>query len=129
METLLGHLTQFGSFSTQGELLCTQGLKYLLGYGEAQSAFVDSLAEWAGVKIIHDLTWRAEAHHDADSGRSDLEARASDGTPRIEIEAKLGASLGKGQLQCYAKRLYGRSPSASCWCLFQSAGRERRRVW
>jgi hypothetical protein len=30
ISTLLGHLAQFASFSTQGEVLCTQGLAYLL---------------------------------------------------------------------------------------------------
>jgi len=30
MRTLLGHLAQFASFHSQGELLCTQGLAYLL---------------------------------------------------------------------------------------------------
>ena len=36
---LLSHLAQFASFSNQGELLCTQGLAYLLENPEAGAAF------------------------------------------------------------------------------------------
>lgn len=36
MGTLLGRLAQFASFTTQGELLCTQGLAHLLQHPDAQ---------------------------------------------------------------------------------------------
>lgn len=37
MERLLGHLAQLGSFTKQGELLCTQGLAYLLRDADGES--------------------------------------------------------------------------------------------
>jgi len=36
---LLGHLAEFRSLFRQGELLCTQGLAYLLQNSEAQATF------------------------------------------------------------------------------------------
>ena len=42
--TLLGHPSHFGSFSTQSELLCTQGLAYLLQtHEDARSALADEV--------------------------------------------------------------------------------------
>ncbi len=41
MRRLMGHLAQFSSFSKQGEVLCTQGLKYLLENSDARVAFAD----------------------------------------------------------------------------------------
>ena len=38
-QRLLSHLAQFSSFSKQGELLCTQGLTYLLENPDARAAF------------------------------------------------------------------------------------------
>ena len=73
MGTLLGHLSQFGSFSTQGEVLCTQGLAYLLReHPDARSAFAAEIASATGAKIGDDLTWRAEARQERDRGRPDL---------------------------------------------------------
>ena len=42
--TLLGHLANLGSFATQSEVLCTQGLAYLLqSYEHARSAMADEI--------------------------------------------------------------------------------------
>jgi len=113
MGTLLGHLSQFGSFSTQGEVLCTQGLAYLLReHPDAQSAFTAEIASVTGVTIGNDLTWRAEAHQEGDRGRPDLEARTTGGVPTVKIEAKLGAALSPGQFQSYVSDLQGRSPES-----------------
>ncbi|MDP9238244.1 MAG: hypothetical protein M3P30_12770 [Chloroflexota bacterium] len=104
MRTLLGHLAQFGSFSTQGEVLCTQGLAYLLReHGEARSAFADELAKRAGIAVGPDMTWLAEQRQ-PDGGRPDLEARI-DNTAVVKVEAKLGAVLGPAQLQSYVRHL------------------------
>jgi hypothetical protein len=102
---LLGHLAQFRSFSTQSEVLCTQGLAYVLGtYADARSAFVKEVERLLSIKIDEPLRWRAEAVQD-DRGRPDLEARATDGTPVVKVEAKLGASLTPGQVQSYVADL------------------------
>ena len=105
MTTLLGHLAQFGSFSAQGELLCTQALAFFLQNETAKDALAEKLATKTGMAVRHDLTWYPEAHCEDDSGRADLEGRAPDGTPSVIIEAKLGAPLSAGQLRCYAIRL------------------------
>ena len=105
MRTLLGHLAQFGSFSTQAEVLCTQGLAYLLvEHPDARSAFADELAHRADVNVSHDLTWLAEQHQESDRGRPDLEARI-DKTPTIKVEAKLGAPLDPKQFRSYVSDL------------------------
>ena len=108
MTTLLGHLAQFSAFFNQGELLCTQGLAYLLGNRAAGSAFAAEIACRTGVDLPAELTWQAEAHQ-ADGGRPDLEARDSGGTPWVKIEAKLSAPLGSGQLKSYARDLQQRT--------------------
>jgi hypothetical protein len=114
MGTLLGHLSQFGSFSTQGEVLCTQGLAHLLReHPDARSAFAAEIASVTGVRIGNDLTWRAEAHQDLDRGRPDLEARTVSGVPTVKIEAKLGATLSPGQCRSYVSDLHGRSPESA----------------
>jgi len=114
MGTLLGHLSQFGSFSTQGEVLCTQGLAHLLReHPDARSAFAAEIASVTGAKIGNDLTWRAEAHQELDRGRPDLEARTAGGVPTVKIEAKLGAALSPGQLRSYVGDLQGRSPESA----------------
>lgn len=114
METLLGHLSQFASFSKQGEVLCTQGLAYLLReYREAQSALADQIAAATGVRIGDSLTWRAEAHNELDGGKPDLEACTTDRVPMVKIEAKLGAALDPGQLESYVSDLQSRSPESA----------------
>ncbi len=106
--TLLGYLAGFGSFSTQSEVLCTQGLTYILRtHKDARSALADEIAAWTGVVISDSLTWLAEAIQ-ADGGRPDLEARA-DGVPVVKIEAKLGAELLADQLQSYVADLRERN--------------------
>ena len=90
MRTLLGHLSQLGSFSTQGEVLCTQGLAHLLReHPDARSAFASEIAAVTGLRIDDDLAWRAEARQELDQGRPDLEARTADGMPTVKVEAKL----------------------------------------
>ena len=98
---LLGHLARFGSFWTQSELLCTQGLTYLLQtYGNARSALANEIAERTGVETDNSLTWYAEAMQQ-DRGRPDLEARSANDVPVVKIEAKLGAELSAEQLKSY----------------------------
>lgn len=79
MKRLLGHLAQFDSFFSQGELLCTQGLTHLLReHSEARSALAAEIGSRSGVSPQDDLTWRAEAYQDHDGGRPDLEGCARD---------------------------------------------------
>ena len=73
MRTLLGHLTQFSSFSKQGELLCTQGLAYLLQRPDARLVFADWLSSKVGLPVGADLMWEPEVRQ-ADGGRPDLVA-------------------------------------------------------
>jgi|SRR6516162_360583 hypothetical protein len=106
MSTLLGRLAQFGSFSMQGELLCTQGLAYILQeHPNARSALAAEVESVTGVRVSNDLTWHAEVVQEQDRGRPDLEGQTSDGTAMVKIEAKLGADLGPEQLQAYVKDL------------------------
>jgi hypothetical protein len=105
MGTLLGHLAQFGSFSAQGEVLCTQALAFFLQNDTAKRALAEALAAKIGTALRNDLTWYPEAHCEDDTGRADLEGRAPDGTSSVIIEAKLSAPLSLGQLRCYALRL------------------------
>ena len=106
--TLLGYLAQFSSFSTQSEVLCTQGLAYLLQtYKDARSALADEVAR-TGIGIGDSLTWLAEAQQD-DGRIPDLEARRDDGVPVVKIEAKLGAELLPDQLQSYEADLRKRN--------------------
>jgi len=109
MRTLLGHLAQFSSFSTQSEVLCTQGLTYLLENPEARAAIAEQIAAHAGVAVGGGLTWRAEVRQLEDSTRPDLEACTPDGKPVVKIEAKLGALLVEAQLRSYAADLHRRS--------------------
>jgi len=112
MSTLLGHLAQWGGFSFQGEVLCTQGLCYLLKeYEEAGSALAAEIEVRSGIEIGKSLSWRSEAFDPSFKDRPDLEASGADGTPVIEIEAKLGASFGQGQLESYIKRFAVDRPS------------------
>jgi hypothetical protein len=70
--TLLGYLARFGSFSVQSEVLCTQGLAYLLReHEEARSALAKEVEARTGVRIGDSLTWKAEAPQE-DKGRVDL---------------------------------------------------------
>lgn len=103
--TLLGCLARFGSFSTQSELLCTQGLAYLLKtYECAASALAGEVAARTGIEIDDSLAWHAEVVHD-DKARPDLEAQSVEGVPVVNIEAKLGAKLGADQLLRYVQHL------------------------
>jgi hypothetical protein len=104
MSTLLGRLAQLGSFSMQGELLCTQGLTYVLQkHPNARSVLATEVKTHTGVSVSNDLTWRAEVVQQQDRGRTDLEGRTSDGTAMVKIEAKLGAHLSRAQLESYVK--------------------------
>lgn len=109
MPKLLGHLAQFSSFAMQGEVLCTQGLACLLQGSDAKSALKSMIETHAGVGISDPLEWFAEARQEDDKTRPDLEARTPDKTPRVKIEAKLGAKLDAGQFRSYAKDLQARS--------------------
>jgi hypothetical protein len=111
MATLLGHLAQFASFLSQGEVLCTQGLTYLLQeHPDARSAFAGELSVRAGVSINHDLTWHAEQRQ-SDGARPDLEAVLADNTPIVKIEAKLDAAFDPRQLRSYVSDLQKRLQS------------------
>lgn len=112
-QTLLGHLARFASFSTQSEVLCTQGLAYLLDtYTEARSAMADAVGARTSIGIDDSLTWVPEAFQ-KDGGRPDLEARTAKGVPVVKIEAKLGAELLPAQLQSYKKDLLKRNGGQS----------------
>lgn len=104
-KTILGFLSQFYSLSRQGEVLCTQGLAFILGDPAASRAFSKALEEWTGRPVPKDLQWKAEAFQEEDGGRPDLEATTPDGTPAVKIEAKLGAALSEAQLRSYVKHL------------------------
>lgn len=111
--TLLGFLAGFGSFSRQSEVLCTQGLAYLLrAHEEAQSAVANEVEARTGVRIGGSLNWKAEVVQD-DKGRVDLEACTADGIPVVKIEAKLGAELTHNQLRSYAADLRYRNRSVA----------------
>jgi hypothetical protein len=110
MRRILGHLAHFGSFFSQGEVLCTQGLTYLLQGSDAREAFGEHLSKRAGSLIPSDLVWNAEAYQ-ADRGRCDLEGSV-DGKPIVKIEAKLSAPFGEGQLDSYLSDLRGRCGSS-----------------
>lgn len=105
MSTLLGHLAHFGLFYTQGELLCTQGLAFLLGkHASARMALVVEIETRTGVRVSHDLTWHAEVVQ-PDGGRPDLEGRTADLAAIVKIEGKLGADMGPDQFRSYVLHL------------------------
>lgn len=104
MDRLLGHLAQFGSFSQQGELLCTQGLAYLLRDTEGERVFTGLISLATGHSLSPGLSWQAERRQE-DRGRPDLEGRNAEGQPVVKIEAKLGAPFGQGQLESYVSAL------------------------
>ena len=104
MDRLLGHLAQFGSFSQQGELLCTQGLAYLLGDTEGERVLAGWISSATGHSLSPRLSWQAEPRQE-DRGRPDLEGRNAEGWPLVKIEAKLGAPFSQGQLESYVSAL------------------------
>ncbi len=107
--TLLGYLAQFSSFSSQSEVLCTQGLTYLLReYEDARSALAGEVEARTGIEIGDSLTWLPEVEQ-ADGRIPDLEACTADEVPVVKIEAKLGAELGAGQLESYLADLRERN--------------------
>ena len=109
--TLLGHLARFGSFSTQSELLCTQGLTYLLQtHEDARLAMSHLVRDTTGIDICSSLAWEAETRQE-DGGRPDLEACSTEGIPVVKVEAKLGAELLENQVQSYVKDLQRRNKS------------------
>jgi hypothetical protein len=121
--TLLGYLARFGSFSAQSEVLCTQGLTYLLQeYEDARSALAAEVAARTGIVNVNPLTWHAEAVQD-DQGRPDLEARTPDEVPAVKIEAKLGAELTANQLQSYQADLQCRNSGETALLVLVPQGR------
>jgi hypothetical protein len=104
MDRLLGHLAQFGSLSQQGELLCTQGLAYLLRDAEGERVFTDLISLATGHLVSPGLSWQAESRQE-DGARPDLEGRNAEGQPVVKVEAKLGAPFGQGQLDSYVSAL------------------------
>jgi len=104
MRRLMGHLAQFSSFSNQGELLCTQGLAYLLGNPGACAAFGAHISEQVGVTVGSDLVWKPEVRQ-PDGRRCDLQACTADKRFMAKVEAKLGAELREGQLVSYLTHL------------------------
>jgi len=104
MNKILGHLAQFASFSRQGELLCTQGLAYLLRDPAANGAFTAFVGQVSGISFPDTLEWKPELVQ-TDGGRPDVEGRDNEGRARVKIEAKLGAEFGNGQLESYVRGL------------------------
>lgn len=122
-KTLLGYLAQFGAFSTQSELLCTQGLAHLLEkHPCAGSAMAEKVTQATGVAINESLTWIPEALQ-KDGGKPDLEARTGNGTPLVKIEAKLGAAFGAGQFRSYWNDLRNRNGSEGALLVLVPAAR------
>ena len=121
--TLLGYLAQFSSFSTQSEVLCTQGLAYLLQtYKDARSALAEEVEARTGIGIGDSLTWLAEARQD-DGRIPDLEARKAGEVPVVKIEAKLGAKLLPEQLQSYEADLRKRNSDDTALLVLVPKGR------
>jgi hypothetical protein len=102
----MGHLAQFSSFFKQGEVLCTQGLSYLLQDLDARRAFAGYLSEQVGRSVHPSAIWRTEVRQEG-GGRCDLEA-SIDGKSTVKIEAKLGAAFGERQLASYVTDLQRR---------------------
>lgn len=126
--TLLGYMSRFGSFSAQSEVLCTQGLTYLLQtYEDARSALAAEVSSRTGITIVDSLTWFAEALQD-DQGRPDLEARSVNGVPVIKIEAKLGAELTANQLQSYEADLRQRNKGEAALLVLVPKGRTKEAI-
>lgn len=120
---LLGYLARFGSFSAQSEVLCTQGLTYLLRtHEDARAALADTVELLTGLAIGDSLTWLAEATHE-DRARPDLEARTADGVPVVNIEAKIGAELHESQLQSYVAHLQKHNARESALLVLVPKGR------
>lgn len=120
--TLLGYLAKFGSFSNQSELLCTQGLAYLLQtYEDARSAMVHEVKTRTGIELSEPLKWIAEKQQE-DGARPDLEAMADD-VPIVKIEAKLGAELTENQLQSYVSDLRQRNSGKGALLVLVPEGR------
>ncbi len=101
---LFTHLAQFSSFSSQGELLCTQSLAFFLKNAAARSALAELISERARVSLPPDLSWRPEVRQ-ANGCRPDLVASNPQGIESIKVEAKLDAPFGEGQLVSYAEEL------------------------
>lgn len=111
--TILEYLSRFSSFTKQSELLCTQGLTYILRtYPAARRAFAHTIEKKVDFICGDSLHWLAEPAQ-TDGGRPDLEARLNDGTPIIKIEAKLRAELGPLQLKSYINDLDHKSHGKS----------------
>ena len=104
MDRLLGHLAQFGSLLKQGELLCTQGLAYLLRDAEGERVFTGWISSATDQSLRSRLSWQAECRQE-DRGRPDLEGKNAEGQPVVKIEAKLGAPFGHRQLESYVSAL------------------------
>jgi len=123
---LLGYLAKFGSFSQQSELLCTQGLTYLLQeHEDARSALADEVKARTGIVIGDSLTWLAEARQE-DLARPDLEARTAKKVPVVKIEAKLGADLHADQLQSYEADLRQRNSGEAALLVLVPKGKTTR---
>ena len=121
--TLLGYLARFGSFSTQSEVLCTQGLAYLLKtHEDARSVLANEVSARTGIVIGDSIMWLAEAHQE-DLARPDLEARTVDGIPVVKIEAKLGAELLAVQLHSYVADLCRRNSDEAAMLVLVPKGR------
>ena len=104
MDRLLGHLAQFGSLLKQGELLCTQGLAYLLRDTEGERVFTGWISSATDQSLSSRLSWQAERRQE-DRGRPDLEGRNAEGQPVVKLEAKLEAPFGHRQLESYVSAL------------------------
>ncbi len=123
--TLLGYLARFGSFSTQSEVLCTQGLAYLLRtHAEAYALMANEVEARTGVVIDDSLEWHPEKEQE-DKARPDLEACTADDdeVPFVKIEAKLGAELTANQLQSYVADLLKRNNDKAALLVLVPQGR------
>ena len=98
--TLLGELATLHCLASQGELLCTQGLTFLVNQPGAAEAFRKTLEFHSQLPLPRDLVWRAEPIQ-TDKGRPDMEGR-SGATKWVKVEAKLGAKINLNQLLSFA---------------------------
>lgn len=99
--TLLGHLATLHSLASQGELLCTQGLTFLVNQPAGNQAFRQLLERMFDLSLPPLLVWRAEERQ-SDKGRPDMEARAGE-VKWVKVEAKLGARLDRMQVESFAR--------------------------
>ena len=90
-------MAKFSSFSTQSELLCTQGLAYLLkAHEQARTALASEVQIRTGVHIAEALTWLPEVAQAAyEKAQNQLTTGSGNLVVRTQKLKKLGAKAKK----------------------------------